>query len=230
MFGQETKKVTEELNTQIKEEYYVLKSDKSIRHGNYQKLHNKNVLLINGFYKNGLKDSTWTEYRWDGKSKKSIGTFSEDKKIGIWEYYNFKGDLEQKYDHTKKELVYYKLDDLVKNSEYKVIKGIDTIKTKLDRPPLYIGGTVLMFELASKSFKYPKIALENGISGKVLIKFTIDINGKTSNHRIYKGIGFGCNEEALRIVKEIPENWIPGQMGGNLVDVEYIIPISFSLQ
>lgn len=231
LFGQETKKVTKEHeNPWFKEVYYVLKSDKSIRHGNYQKLGYKDAVLINGFYKNGLKDSIWTEYQWGEKNKKSIGTYSADKKVGVWEFYGYKGEQEQKYDYTKNEIVYFKLEDKENANEFRVIKGSDTTKTKLDRPPLYIGGSALMYEPILKSIQYPEQAKENGISGRVYITFTIDSNGKASNHRVTKGIGFGCDEEALRVVEAIPDNWIPGLLGGQAVNVEYILPISFTLR
>jgi TonB family protein len=87
-----------------------------------------------------------------------------------------------------------------------------------------------MYEAVLKNIVYPEQAKENGISGKVYITFTIDSNGKTSNHRVTKGIGSGCDEEALRVVKEIPDNWIPGLMGGQSVNIEYILPISFALR
>jgi len=228
LLGQETKQVTKEhKNPWGKEVYYVLKSDKSIKHGNYQRLGFKEVLLINGFYKNGLKDSLWTEYHRSGKYKKAIGAYSADKRIGVWEFYNYKGELEQKYDFTKNEIIYFKLDD--KEKDFIVIKGSDTTKTKLDRPPLYIGGSVMMFEPIITSIQYPEKAKENGISGKVYVTFTIDGNGKTSNHRVTKGIGSGCDEEALRVVKEIPDNWLPGLLSGQAVNVEYVLPISFTL-
>jgi len=231
LFGQETKKVTEKHeNSRFKEVYYALKSDKSIRQGNYQKLGYKDAVLINGFYKNGLKDSIWTEYQWGGKNRKSIGTYSADNKVGVWEFYDYRGELEQKYDYTKNEIVYFTLEDKERDKEFRVIKGSDTTKTKLDRPPLYIGGSALMFETIFKSIQYPQQARENGISGKVYITFTVDNNGKTSTHRVTKGIGYGCDEEALRVVKEIPDNWFPGLMSGQAVNVEYILPISFTLR
>jgi TonB family protein len=215
-------------NAWFKEVYYVTKSDKSIKHGNYQKLGNKDVVLINGFYKNGLKDSIWTEYQWNGKNKKSIGAYSADKKVGVWEFYDHKGELEQKYDYTKNELVYFKPEE--KDKEFSVIEGADTTKTKLDQPPLYIGGSALMFETVFQNLQYPLQAKRSNVSGKVYITFTIDSNGKTSNHRVTQGIGGGCDEEALRVVKGIPDNWLPGQLNGQKVNVEYVLPISFRLQ
>jgi protein TonB len=231
LFGQETKKVTiENENPKSKEVYYVLKSNKSIRHGNFQKFNFNDALQINGYYKNGHKDSIWTEFRWDGKYKKSIGSYFEDKKVGVWEFYNFKGEQEQKYDFTKNEIIFFKLDDKEKIKEYRVINGSDSIKTILDRPPLYIGGSLTMAETLVDNLHYPETAIENELTGKVYISFIIDNKGNLSNYKIFKGIGSGCDEEALRVVKLIPNQWLPGLIDGNTVNVEYILPIHFSLE
>src|SRR5437868_11625869 len=81
-FGQETKKITDKDNREV---YYVLKSDESVRQGNYQQMDYKGKIIINGYYKNGLKDSTWTEYYWGGNPIKSRGSYSNDEKSDIWE-------------------------------------------------------------------------------------------------------------------------------------------------
>ncbi|MBP9070078.1 MAG: energy transducer TonB [Bacteroidia bacterium] len=228
ILGQETKKVTEDHdNPKYKEVFYVLKFDKNTRHGSYQKLGYKDAVLINGYYKLGVKDSIWTEYRWGGKSKLSEGKYYQDKKINVWEFFDFKGDLEQKYNFSSNEIVFYKNED--KDKEYKVINGTDTIKTKLERPPLYIGGTSLIYQSVSKNINYPEQAKENGTSGKVFVAFTIDQNGKTSDHRVIKSAGFGFDEEAIRVVKLIPDNWVPALLNGKTVTTEFMLPISFQM-
>ena len=229
VFGQETKKVTvESSRTATKEVYFVLLSDGKTKEGSYQKLGYKDAVLINGSYKSGLKDGMWTMYRWGGKIKTSQGTYSEDKRIGVWEFYNYKGEVEQKYDFTKNEIVDFKLDDKEKKKEYRIIKGTDTTKVILDRPPIYIGGSISMFE--SMNIVYPQEEKEAGISGTVYTSFIIDSNGKASNHRITKGLSSGCDKEALRVVKGIPDNWLPGLLNGQTVNVEYIFPLKFTLR
>jgi TonB family protein len=63
----------------------------------------------------------------------------------------------------------------------------------------------------------------------VFIAFTIDKNGKTSNHRVIKSAGSDFDEEALRIVKLIPDNWAPAILDGKTVDTEYMLPITFKM-
>jgi protein TonB len=229
-FGQKTKTVTKKYeNPNYKEVYRVLKSDKSIKHGKYQKFWGKNSLDINGFYKNGLKDSIWTEYYSYPKSSKIVGNYLLDQKVGVWEFYNRKGEVIQKYNYSTKELVYYEPSEKLSKQEYTVFNDNDTIKTELERIPLYIGGNIFMFENIVQRVNFPEEAMENGISGEVKIVFTIDSNGKTSNHRVAKGIGYGCDEEALRFVKSLPDNWIPGILNGKLVSVEHAIKITFKV-
>lgn len=230
LFGQVTKKVTIKYkNSRFKEVYYVLKSNKTIRHGSYQKLGYKDAVRIQGYYKNGQKDSIWTEYNRDGINKKSQGFYSKDEKINVWEFYDFKGVLEQKYDFTKNEILYYQLDEKGKILEHKIINGFDTIIVKLDRPTLYIGGSSNMLVPVSNNIKYPKMAKEKGVSGSVYISFTVDNTGKAINHKVFKGIGSGCDEEALRVVRKIPNNWLPALLNGHPISQDFVIPIRFSL-
>lgn len=231
LFGQEVKKkVVGDRKSVYKEIFYVLKSNETVKHGSYKKLNSQKVVLLDGFYKQGLKDSVWTELNWNGNKKVSQGSYSKELKVGVWEYFNFKGELEQKFDYDKKEIVYFKIDEKEIDKEVNVIKGNDTIKLKLDRPPLYIGGSAMISEIIASNIIYPSSAIENGIQGKIYLAFTIDENGKTSDHRVIKGIDSECDQEALRVVKKIADNWIPAISGGQKVKVEYSFPINFTLQ
>jgi len=202
LFGQQTKKIIDKENYEV---FYVLKSDKSIKHGNYQKFNYNGLTIVNGYFKNGIKDS-------------------------IWEFYDNQGELQQKFNFTKNEFIYYKSDDKTKGQIFSVIRENDTIKTVLDRPPLYIGSETLMNENLFWNIRYPREARENGITGTVYISFTIAKNGKTNNHKVARGIGYGCDEEALRVVKEIPDSWFPGLLNGQTVNVEILMPISFRIK
>ncbi len=229
IFAQETKKIIFSPDFRAKdtkEIFYVLKSDTFYKQGLYQKITNKNVVIINGYYINDQKDSLWTEFNFEGKIKLSEGNYHKNKKVNVWEFYNLKGELEQKYDFTKNEIVFFKKEE----KEYKVIIGTDTIKTKLERQPLYIGGDRNLNETISDNINYPPYAIANAVQGKVFISFTISKEGKSFHHKLTKGIGYDCNQEALRVAKLIPNNWIPARLNGEDVNVEYILPVSFKFQ
>lgn len=225
IFGKETKKITTtHILTPFKEIFYVLKSDTSIRQGSYNLLSN-GKLLIQGFYKMGRKDSVWTQQNMEGKLR-FRGFYSQNQRVGIWEFYNNNEELEQKIDFTKNEILYYRTQFL--NHSFRVISGSDTMLTVLDRPPLFLGGSSRLNEYIASTIAPPLHKPEEKTVGTVYVEFSIDSTGRASNHRILKGIGAGCNREALRVVKLIPDEWLPGVLKGKHVDVDYVIPILFN--
>lgn len=230
IYGQETIKKTRRLfPSYLMETYFTLKSDESIRHGSYQKFNSQGVVLVNGYYKNGQKDSIWNEYDMTGKFIKS-GSYKADKMVGLWNFYDYEGALEQSYDFSTNKLLYYKLSSKDIDKQYVIITPEGFKKVKLDRPPLYIGGSGAIFNQIASKLKYPILAAELRVMGTVEIGFLIDSNGKTSNYRIIEGIGSGCDEEALRVVELITENWLPGIFEGKAVTVEYVMPIHFKVR
>jgi periplasmic protein TonB len=232
LFGQETKMIVLFKENKSKEVYEVLRKDTTIKYGSYQKYNSNNILVVEGFYKDGLKDSCWTEYQWFDNSKrnKMRGNYSQDKKTGLWEFYNFKGILEQKYDYSSEKLVYYYIDPKEKEKQYYVYIGEDSLKTKLNRPPLYIGGAGMMIKNIEENIDYPVLAIENGIQGTIYISFAIDSSGKTTNYFVIKWIGAGCDEEALKIAKLLTGSWLPGILNGKPVNVKYILQIRFKIE
>ena len=95
--------------------------------------------------------------------------------------------------------------------------------------PEFPGGDAELFKFLSKNIKYPQIARESGIQGKVLVGFIVEPDGSISNVKVRKGIGKECDEEAMRVVKSMPK-WTPGRQRGKAVRVSYSIPIYFRLQ
>ncbi len=90
--------------------------------------------------------------------------------------------------------------------------------------PEFPGGQSAFIKFLSRNLKYPVIAVEKGIEGKVLVSFIIEKNGRLSNIKILRGIGYGCDEEAIRVLEKSPE-WKHKQK----VRVAYTLPINFSL-
>lgn len=81
----------------------------------------------------------------------------------------------------------------------------------------------------SSNIHYPDAARENNIDGKVTIQFVVNEDGSVSNAKILKGIGGGCDEEAIRIVSCMPR-WKPGKQNGKTVKVYFTLPINFQLK
>lgn len=222
--GKETKKIVRKIDFNgLKETFYVLKSDTSVRHGAYILESNEKV-LIEGYYQMGVKDSVWIQYNLKGIIR-TRGWIKNNRRDGLWEYYNYLGDLEQKIDFSKNEVLYYQT--TFANYPFMIFTGTDTIVSILERPPLYIGGAIRFNEFVADEIRLPLHKPGEKIMGTVYVRFTIDSTGTTSNHHVLKGCGRACNAEALRVIKSIPDDWMPGMFNGKFISTAYIVTVKF---
>ena len=99
----------------------------------------------------------------------------------------------------------------------------------VEEMPSYPGGEQKLMEYVAKNIKYPQIARETGIQGRVFVGFVVEPDGSVSNVKVLRGIGGGCDEEAMRVVKSMPK-WKPGKQRGKAVRVSYMLPVNFKLQ
>lgn len=99
----------------------------------------------------------------------------------------------------------------------------------VEQMPEYPGGQQAMFAFISKELKYPEEAIDNGIEGTVVISFVVERDGSIGEAKVLRGLGGGCSEEALRVVKSMP-TWRPGVQGGKVVRTSFNLPIRFKLQ
>lgn len=98
----------------------------------------------------------------------------------------------------------------------------------LEVQPIFPGGIDKFYNYLSKAIRYPGPAQEQGIQGKVFVSFIIETDGRLTDLKVERKLGYGTDEEALRVLKGSPK-WIPGIQNGRTVRVRYNIPISFSL-
>lgn len=94
--------------------------------------------------------------------------------------------------------------------------------------PSFMGGNSEMYKFLSKNLKYPSAAQRANIQGKVFLSFIVEKDGSITDIETMKGIGFGCDEEAMRVVKLMPK-WIAGKQNGRNVRVKFTIPVFFKL-
>lgn len=95
--------------------------------------------------------------------------------------------------------------------------------------PEFPGGDAARVKFLAENLKYPPQARENGIQGTVFVTFVVGKSGTISEAKIIRGIGGGCDEEAIRVVRMMP-SWIPGKQNGRQVPVQFNLPIKFSLE
>jgi len=95
--------------------------------------------------------------------------------------------------------------------------------------PGYPGGDESRLKYLRDNIKYPEMAKESGIQGTVYVTFVVEKDGRISNVKILRGIGGGCDEEAVRVIKGMPK-WKPGKQRGRPVRAQFNMPIRFILQ
>lgn len=103
----------------------------------------------------------------------------------------------------------------------------DLVFTLADQMPTFRKGT--FEEFVVKNIEYPKDALERKIQGKVYVTFVVDEAGKVVDAKILKGIGYGCDEEALDMVNETSGRWNSGSHAGKKVKVRMNVPVVFKM-
>jgi len=102
------------------------------------------------------------------------------------------------------------------------------IYTAVEHSAEFPGGTKAFSTFLVKNLHYPADARKNGIQGRVYLTFVVEKDGSLSDIKVARGLGYGCDEEAVRAVKSSPK-WTPGTQDGHIVRQQYTLPISFTL-
>jgi TonB family protein len=106
-----------------------------------------------------------------------------------------------------------------KNGVYQIVEEM----------PEFPGGEKGLMEYASNNVKYPEEAKNKNIAGRVFVSFIVEKDGSINEVKVLRGIGGGCDEEAVRVIKSMPK-WKPGKQRGKPVRVKYTVPVNFKLQ
>ncbi|MBR1767072.1 MAG: energy transducer TonB [Bacteroidales bacterium] len=103
------------------------------------------------------------------------------------------------------------------------------IFTVVENDPEFPGGMDALYKYLAQNIKYPDLARQNGITGKVYVTFVVERDGSIANPKVLRDIGGGCGAEAIRVVKSMPK-WTPGKQRGKAVRVQFNLPVSFNLK
>jgi len=119
------------------------------------------------------------------------------------------------------------------------LKGIDggtgteenanSVYISVEVMPEYDGGFDALAKYLGKKMRYPSAAEAADVEGTVVVTFVVGRNGEIEDVKVLKGLGFGTDEEAIRVVKSMPR-WKPGKQNGTPVAVRYTLPIKFALK
>lgn len=163
------------------------------------------------------------------ETKWENGTLENGRPVGLWNYYTKDdvGDyaLLRAYDHTTRELTFARPENEAFEAEVRPGVWEHIILTQA---PWFIGHHDALSNLG-KGLKYPEQARQRRVEGKVWVTFAVDTLGRVSDHKILKELGAGCDEEALRIARTIPDTWTPGRLGNKAVAARQTLMFAFKL-
>lgn len=99
----------------------------------------------------------------------------------------------------------------------------------VEEDPEFPGGLEALSKFIADNIKYPQLAKENNITGRVFVSFVVEKDGRVGQVKILRDIGGGCGNEAVRVVKLMPK-WKPGKQRGKAVRTQFNLPVNFDLQ
>lgn len=116
---------------------------------------------------------------------------------------------------------------VVKEPEPEPVKE-EQIFVAVEQQPEFPGGTAALMKWLGNNVRYPQMALENGISGRVIVKFVVEKDGSVSGVTLVRGVDKDLDREAIRVVKSMPK-WQPGKNNGQAVRCYFNLPVNFKL-
>ncbi len=114
------------------------------------------------------------------------------------------------------------------SDQSKIAGDAEVTYTTVDQMPQFPGGEREMLRFIKNNLRYPMTAQENGVQGTVILNFVVDREGRIINIKVVKPIGYGCDEESVRVLQKMPP-WTPGKQRGQTVLVSFTMPIRFVL-
>jgi protein TonB len=186
-----------------KEEYYVLESDPNVKHGGFE-----------------------GEYAYKFAEK---GQYDNGVKSGVWEY-SSRGELVQKIDFTNRTVLFEKPHEKTPGKKSWFIEGDTFVENNTGNHPHLIGGFWKMAVLFANTLTYPAKARRSGTQGVVEISCIITEAGELIEEKIEGTPDETLAEEALRVIKLMPDEWIPAIIDGKPVKTRIIIPVTFKME
>ena len=99
----------------------------------------------------------------------------------------------------------------------------------VEQMPSFPGGQAALMQYLASNIKYPVVAEENGVQGRVIVQFVVGKDGSISQVKVVKSVDPSLDKEAARVVSSMPK-WVPGKQNGQAVNVKYTVPVTFKLQ
>ncbi len=166
-----------------------------------------------------VKIGYYARYYPDEQIKKS-GYYQNNMRTGVWDFYDTSGAMTYKYNYTTGLTIFSRPDTLSKH--YLRIANVDTaFYDGLEQVPEFVGGAGEMEDFLRGTLRYPTIARQNNIEGYVIATFNINANGFPESPKIVKPLGYGCDDEVLRVINLMPR-WVPARRQSEVRQLYYM--------
>jgi periplasmic protein TonB len=136
--------------------------------------------------------------------------------------------VEKEFESRNQPEIEVDIEDIIELSAPKPTIPDDAPFEVVEEMPSFPGGDIELLKFIGKNVKYPRAARNIGVQGRVSVQFIVEKDGSLTDIQILRGIGAGCDEEALRVMNLVP-NFSPGKQRGVPVRVKMVVPINFKL-
>jgi hypothetical protein len=168
---------------------------------------------------NGLPEGKWRSFYKDGMLEYE-GSYSLGMRVGKWTWYHENGQILSKESYNK---------DILTKGKFWNDDGEPCNISIYKKEAVYPGGLEVFRKMVNDSVKYPPIAVENGIFGKVFVQFKINAEGEVCDVKALKKLDPLLDKESIRVVK-LSSKWIPGSFHNRPYFSIFVVPIIFSLE
>jgi TonB family protein len=206
-------------------------SPKPKEEGQFNFYHENGRMQMTGEFSAGEKTGIWREYYEDGTPKDETLYFEGE--IFYLQHWDEQGKAcltngtGMYTEKTSIGITFTEVYDSLLRAYANIVNN-DTVFVVCEKMAEYRGGTEAFSQGIRNIVRYPKQAIEDRVEGKVFVEFVIDKNGYVRDVHVLQGIGYGCDEEAARVLKQL-KNWIPARYKNKPVNQKIVLPISFRL-
>ncbi|MBO9204895.1 MULTISPECIES: energy transducer TonB [Niastella] len=227
-FSQQTEEIVEtgEKYNNERKVYSVLKENRTVKQGLYQHYLNGNVVL-SGYYIMDKKDSTWQRHTSRGLLM-SWKSYAENKRTGIWTFFDYDGKITLQYDFSKNEFIIRQPDSTFSYS-YQSADG-EWIEGKADQDPIWLRSIKEWQSFLNMTMRYPQKAIDHNKMGIVLVTVTLDEEGNAINYQVEKSVYPALDQESIRVITLFQPEFLPAVKDGKKVKAKVKIPMYFRLE
>lgn len=203
------------------EKYTVLKTDNLTRQGKYNHYSQEGKLLVECSYKMGVKQGIAVFYSSSRNKIRAIGIYSENKRVGIWEFY-LGGKLLHKYNYSMNEILVNSDESTI--PDFKIMSPDSNKQYEGDTAPIFLGGYALINDLVTENLQLTYLERENKEDVKLYVTFMIDVEGEVNECKV-QGLNTTNNLLVARQAELISTEWVAATRKGVNVPAKITIPI-----